>query len=110
MAWDRRSPFDETGGLMHYADERLEDKPWNKDRYSGDWRPEIEFEATIEVVRTVRGRSASYLIVKDQNGVEHSMFISELVEALYNFKKGKCKGVWVPKKRGQNFGLKLVRP
>ena len=94
---------------MHYAQPGLEDKPWHRGRYSGDWREEAEFEATIEVVRTVRGRSASYLIVKDQNGVEHSMFISELVEALYNFKKGKCRGMWVPKKRGQNFGIRLAK-
>ena len=106
MAWDRRSPFDEHGGLMHWANPRAETK------YQGlahEWREETEFTATIEVVDTVRGRSAAYLLVQDEKGVEHTMFITDLVAALPHFSKGKCRAVWVPQKRGQNFGLRLVR-
>lgn len=105
MAWDRRSPFNEHGGLMHWANPRAT----TKYDAAHEWRDEVHFEATLEVLQTVRGQSAAYLIVKDQDGIEHTMFITDLVDALPHFKKGKCKGLWVPQKRGQNFGFKLVK-
>lgn len=107
MAWDRRAPFNEEGGLMHYADERA--SPNDRRCYAHEWRAVTEFEATMQYITFIRGRSAAYLVMEDQNSVRHSIFLAEFSDVIPHLVRGRCRGIWTVAKRGQNFGIKLAK-
>lgn len=102
--WDRKAPFNEHGDLMHYPQQSWRDKA------PVEWRPVEEFEATLNYDTFTRGRSAAYLILRDR---EHNrlypMFLAELDMALPHFNGGVISGTWTITKRGENFGVKLVK-
>jgi len=98
MSWDRTAPFYEDG-LVHYA-QRSDDHV--------EWRPVVEFKATLTYKTYRRGRSAAYFEFEDEKGREYPMFLKEFDEVVHHLVKGSVSGTWIPTKRGQNFGIKLV--
>ena len=97
-----KKPADGRPGLSTYS---------SYPNYDEDWRPNFEFDATLQLDTYVRGRSASRLVWKDvATRVEYEMFISDAIKVL---KKGLepggiITGKWIFCKKGANYGLKLV--
>jgi hypothetical protein len=102
-------PYDERGNLMHYA----VDRPYGYDYYTpNDWRPGAEFEATLELDHTISGRSAKYFMWHDINtGLTYPMFAADLVDLCKKgiVRRGISHSVWVPRKRGANFGIRWAK-
>lgn len=104
---DYKVPFDGDGVLMHYATYRPY-PPYT----AAEWRdPEVfEAELTLENVRS--GMSAKYVMWTDARGCRWPMFIPELLELIKTgtVVRGVVLGRWIPRKRGQNFGLRYLGP
>lgn len=104
---DYEVPFDGDGVLMHYATYRRH-PPYT----AAEWRRPEPFEArlTIEGVRS--GMSAKYVMWTDSRGGRWPMFIPELLELIRTgtITSGVVNGRWIPRKRGQNFGLRYLGP
>lgn len=82
---------------------------WNGDRYGDpEWREATPFEATLTFRRFERGRSAAHAVWTDEEGHHFPMFLVDLAELIGSKlvqSGGKVHGVWVFRKRGQNFGI-----
>jgi len=100
MTWDRKAPFDDKGNLMHYPES------WRRSEI--EWRPETEFEATLRYKGFARGRSAAYFHFSDEKGRDFPMFLADFSDIVRYLCDGQVAGTWVPTKRGQNFGIKMV--
>ena len=93
-------PFDTKGNMREYAGYG-----------ETEWRDNVPFLATMQVVDYERGRSAVRVIVKDkETGSLYPMFISDFVGAVCTnvFYNGAVVGQWVGAKKGQNYGLKML--
>lgn len=93
-------PYSDSGNLCHYA--RTGDP-------SFDWRPAVPFNATLIIRGIVRGRSAAYFSWDDlATGHTYAMFMTDMVTLIAegDVRHGAAIGLWVPVKRGQNFGIK----
>lgn len=77
-----------------------------------EWRDNEPFEARISFTSMTSGYSAKYLTVRDENGVSYPMFVKDALGVLQSgeVSGGVCSGRWCGQKRGQNYGIRLVRP
>lgn len=99
-------PFDSRGWLMHYARK-------NGGYFSADkWVKPHEFSAKLKLERMSVGRSSKLAIWKSSDDIEYPMFISDLLYLIKNttIKKGVVSGVFTQCKRGQNYGIKYLKP
>lgn len=94
-------PVDKDGNWLTFPD-------WRFDR----WEDVDPFYASLNIDGIYSGRSAKGLTLKDDNGKEYSMFLTDLVEALKNpevhVSLGRIAGYWTAAKRGSNYGVKFV--
>ncbi len=93
-----------------YLDRCLMHHPYTHRRQDIDWRENRPFDATMKIGDIRSGRSAKYVMLIDEQGSEHPMFVAELVRCAKDFgiQKGVIRGTWKVRKRGQNYGLELV--
>lgn len=107
MKWDRRAPF-LNGQLQGYPPPH-----WRKDEV--EWRDADEVRVLHLVVESYgRGRSAAFFTLTDQDGHEWPMFLTDFLDFVQwsSLRNGVAGGVTkcVIAKRGQNYGLKMVKP
>lgn len=90
---------------------------------SSDYRPSslsavkfydvFEFEETLTLTDMASGRSAKYFIWRSADGRTFPMFVKDMLEMLTrNFiciDCGTLRGIWTFCKRGENYGIKLVK-
>jgi hypothetical protein len=75
-----------------------------------DWRPNVPFEAKLQLEGYSRGRSAANFDVIDEHGRKYTIFLTDMLDILQ--KHGIVKGwteklTWAFCKRGQNYGIRL---
>lgn len=102
-------PFGKDGALMHYA------RPgYGPEVYFGaqEWRPATPIALRLTLSHTERGRSAAYFVWTDEQGRRWPMFMTDIADLLQEgtVVKGVCEALWMPRKRGQNFGLSYAGP
>lgn len=108
-------PFDPHGNLMHYPQRTalLDDAGWLSGLVEPRWRPNVPFDAVLTLVETRCGRAARYLTWQDERGRVWPMFVADLVDVLREAECGVVSGVvrgrWMVRKRGENYGLTMVR-
>ncbi|MDF2506279.1 MAG: hypothetical protein K0Q52_138 [Microbacterium sp.] len=76
-----------------------------------EWRPNEPFEASLELDRLERGRSAArFWFVNQGDGTEYPFFGQGLVDMLsqVTLEHGMVRGTWIAVKRGANYGLELA--
>jgi len=95
-------PFTEDGSLLHYPE-------WWHAGFT--WHEAEPFTCTLTLDGARRGRSAAYFMWRDPaTGRTFPMFlhsVEELIKAA-DIIRGTVTGTWLPVKRGQNYGIKLV--
>jgi len=99
-----RVPYDADGSLLHYA---------RTDQPGVNWSDNKPFIRSLQIVRSVRGRSSAYLLWGGADGETYPMFISDLIRLLQGQgirKGGKVTTTWVVVKRGMNYGLAAAAP
>ena len=78
--------------------------------YGREFRPFKEVELTLTYETYVRGRSAVTFYWRDENNVQYPMFGKELDRLIHAGLIGRViHGIWSAEKRGQNYGVRLVR-
>jgi hypothetical protein len=96
------APYDHAGNLMHFPSDFYE--------AAVTWATNDPFEVwlTIESVRS--GRSAKYVVWTSPLGRQFPMFVTDLVDMIKrgSVSGGRCKGPWMVRKRGMNYGLVLA--
>jgi hypothetical protein len=93
-------PFDKNDEMMNYP-ESWENPIW-KDNY--EWEDELKYESYG------RGRSAAYMIfVSTQTNKTYTMFLTDFDSIVSLLSGGALKGTFTFQKRGQNYGVRLVR-
>ncbi len=119
-------PFDPNGNLLHWAwnggwtagrweyglngtgtwvkGKRL-DKHIDTDQVK--WREPANFKVRLTPVRMLSGRSAKYLIWKDDEGHTYPMFMTDLIDALPYIDGGALNVELAFCKRGANFGVRV---
>ena len=88
-----------TGSLLHHPSGS-----------SFEWKPAYIFEATLRFMSYARGRSAAYLFLYTEEGVQYPMFLTffaDLVERVSIY-RGYIHGEWTFAKRGENYSIKLL--
>jgi hypothetical protein len=104
-----KAPFDKEGALMHYAR-----YGYGPDHYYGahEWRVPEPIALRLTLEQTERGRSAAYFIWLDDEGRRWPMFMTDLAHLLHHgtVAQGVADGMWIPRKRGENFGLRFEGP
>jgi hypothetical protein len=105
-----RAPFDEHGNLMHYArPESRQESHGYEDAH--EWRDVETFEASLTIGETYRGRSAAYFMWSDVLGHKYPMFMTDIADLI---RRGCIEfgtvhdGMWVVRKRGQNYGIRMA--
>lgn len=94
---DMQVPYNDNGDLMHHA--------------AGDvqWKSNDEFEATLTLTGTERGRSAAiFRWVDSDTGRHYPMFMTDVARLLMLGRVesgGVARGRWYVVKRGQNYGI-----
>lgn len=87
--------------------------------YPDEWRDNLEFDASVQMTGSYKGRSAARINVKNlHNGDEYSLGLSAFYEAVVAFgvttdpvgNKGVITGRWTFRKQGANYGLYPVVP
>jgi hypothetical protein len=100
--WDRKAPFKD-GALIRYV------RSWSPAANGIEWRNADEpFEETLIYSGFCRGRSAAYLVFKNERGKVFPMHLADFDSTAAAMRAGIVKGRWCVSKRGQNFGVKLV--
>lgn len=113
-------PFDQDGSLLHYADER--DHQWHRkaaEEYGDplppwvenvEWRPNEPFERVLRIEGSKRGRSAAYLVWKDETGATFPMFLIDIVGLIQEGRTvhGIAAGWWKVSRRGLNYGIQFI--
>lgn len=96
------APWDDKGNLLHFPDNWLIRQVI--------WKPIESFKATLVLVGRFRGNSAAYFIWEDENGCRYPMFMFDIDELIMNttIDHGTVSGTWIPKRRGQNFGIRYL--
>ncbi len=103
-------PYAADGSLLHYV------------RMSAafsetvDWRPNLPFQACLQIGGMYSGRSAKYLILQPVNSPDdrrtYPMFVSDLLEMIQGYgidAGGIVCARWMVAKRGENYGLRIAR-
>ena len=93
-------PFDEQGNQMHH--------PYDFGCFK-EYRDNYEFFSTLAFSCFCRGRSAAYAKFKNTSGMICTMFLKDLEEAIPYMKNGVITGLFTFVKRGQNYGVRLVK-
>jgi len=96
--------YKETGEHCNYPGSFYEDDI--------EWRPNEPFEDTITINDIYRGRSAAHFIaVSAITGVRYSMFMTSVIDLIKVAKisKGKIFGKFAFCKKGENYGLVIVK-
>lgn len=93
-------PF-RNGQPMSYTD------AWDKPT---EWRDNVDFDAIMDYDGFGRGRSSALLYFKDRAGVRYPMFMKDFDECARYMRNGEIRCIWRFVKRGQNYGLTMVRP
>ena len=95
-------PFDKNGNQMSYVDY------WDKDV---TYIENYEFESEMTIITYSRGRSAANFVLKDERGHTYNVFMKDMIDIIHNslIDKGILTGRWTFCKRGQNYGIKLVK-
>lgn len=116
-------PFDKDGNQQDWPQswyvptgETTKGKDWHGRDYDysitveegPNWKPNFEFEDTLELVSYGRGRSSVTFTLKRTDGTTVSMFVSDFFESAFKMKEGKITGHFTFIKKGQNYGCKLV--
>lgn len=98
-------PFDRETGEM------VPDLRWFWDESKLRWRDNYEFTSTLTYESFLRSDHAVRIVFRGDDGKEYHMFLKELHDILVGggFDGNKVSGVWTFCKRGQNFGIRLVR-
>jgi len=102
------NPF--TASLMHYP-ERAWDGVIGSGRTSEPtWVDVDPFMADLTFTGFQRGRSAAYAIWQKQYDVStYPMFLTDLEALILSGKMSlTVSGLWLVKKRGQNYGIRLT--
>ena len=76
------------------------------------WEPATEFQDTLVLVDTERGRSAARLVAHSvTNGNRYQMFFADFVKMLkqIDMHKGIFVGRFIPVKRGSNYAIQWLR-
>lgn len=92
---------------------------WQHDS-SDEEKENYEFEAELELYTFSRGCSSALMILIPSgkyeeyrewkpNRLEYHIFLSDCPAVIRNMKGGKIKGVWTFVKKGQNYGITLVK-
>ena len=103
MAWNKLAPYDKDGNLMHYAS-------LAGTYYAAhEWREQEEFTATLMYEGFTRGRSAANMTFTDEYGHKYTMFLAEFDKLVNHMRCGCVSGTWITCKRGQNYGIRLVK-
>jgi len=75
-------------------------------------RPNTEFEARLRIIGTERGQSAARFVAEHvDTGVRYPIFITDILAIIQGpgfSAGGHILGTWQARKRGQNYGLRLV--
>lgn len=105
-----RVPFDAQGNLMHYARPDYGQEHYVFDK-AHEWRDVEELEMTLTLNGTHRGRSAAYFEWVDALGHKYPMFLTDAADLM---RRGCIEfgvvhdGMWVVRKRGQNYGVRMA--
>lgn len=77
-----------------------------------EWIENREFEETLTYAGYSRGASSATFLWKDSTGATYQMFMVDMNDLLSskNIIKRQVTGTWTYCKRGQNFGIKLIKP
>ena len=109
------APFDDVLGLLHHEFESY--------GRTVTWEPMADsLYMTLSLEGCVRGRSAAYFLFVDElTGKKYPMFLTDMEHLIKNFtpnvdvkpgvhihKPGVFQGRWQVRKRGQNYGIRLV--
>lgn len=102
-------PFDKQGVLMHYANPDA--RPDHFDA-AHKWLEPEPIELTLHLYGTERGRSAAYFLWTDGLANVWPMFMKDMADLVKNaaINYGVVSGMWIPCKRGQNYGLRYLGP
>ena len=93
-------PFDINGNQMHHRYDYGTFK---------EYKDNFEFFTTLTFSHFMRGRSAAYAVFTCSDGTKCSMFLRDMEDVIPYLKNGYLTGSFTFCKRGQNFGIKLVR-
>ena len=103
--------------MMEYTtaddgDTREPDAPYDYfDQRPDEWREPVEFDATLDIGHSSRGRSAARIHVTNADNREtYSLGLSGFVEAVKKFgaRKGQIRGRWTFRKQGANYAVHPV--
>lgn len=100
-----------TGDLMHYPQSYYVGEYPNGKLTEPDWRQNYKFESFLYFKGFSRGRSAAYANFVDDNGVRHTMFLSDLedlIKSRSTFMRGAWHDEWTFCKRGMNYGIRMA--
>lgn len=95
-------PVDAKGNWLHYPS-------WYEQNATALVEP---FDAVLEVVQMNTGRSAKYVTLRNvETNITYPMFVSDLLDVVRygEVSKGRMTGRWTVSKRGQNYGIKIVK-
>lgn len=91
---------------------------WVKDVHD-EKRDNYEFDECLEIYGFVRGRSSAVMILRPANdhgkdfdyasSAYYQVFLTDSKEVIQNMMHGIIYGKWTFVKRGENFGIKLVK-
>ena len=104
-------PFSKKGDQLHYPEDTYEpDGKGGYKRVPCAMLPNELFDDVLVFDNYRRGRSAAYFnLWRESNSKGVTMFLTDLCEAMPHFVNGRLKGQFQFTKRGQNYGVKLVK-
>lgn len=97
-------PYQPDGSVPHYPE------PWKHGELT--WKDPEPFEATLTLDGMSRGRSAANFDFTSETGATFTVFMTDLVDMIRDRRwvEGRITATFVPCKRGQNYGIRLVTP
>ena len=92
------------GNMLGYVDYFMEKND------EVEWIDNYVFTTTMTIGDYGRGRSSISIYMRDENGKEYTMFISDFMEVvtIKGIENGKFSGEFTFCKKGQNYGLQLT--
>jgi len=74
------------------------------------WKQNYTFEKILTASDMSRGQSSATFTLVDDEGLEHNMFMKDMLTMVQNAKieYGKINAVWTFIKRGQNYGIRFL--
>jgi hypothetical protein len=103
--YGRRNPYD-----LDYKRSEYTDRQWDRvlDKVNQlVWKDNYEFRTTMTFIDYVRGRSAAYWLLSDDDDLHYTMFMKDMRDLVQNatIVKGSVSGLWTFVKRGMNYGV-----